>query len=104
MRGGGLEPPRVISPLAPQTSASASSAILALVVTRVGGSSNRSLVAPAGRVPRLAALTQAPRIAVRPVAPLEPALRLAGLRQAPALVRPAPPKAEAPGAERNRTP
>src|SRR5262245_48553229 len=29
MRGGGLEPPRVISPLAPQTSASASSAILA---------------------------------------------------------------------------
>src|SRR5262249_5681356 len=29
MRGGGLEPPRVFSPLAPQTSASASSAILA---------------------------------------------------------------------------
>src|SRR5205823_14755569 len=29
MRGGGLEPPRVFSPLAPQTSASANSAILA---------------------------------------------------------------------------
>src|SRR5262249_38635652 len=29
MRGGGLEPPRVFSPLAPQTSASAISAILA---------------------------------------------------------------------------
>ena len=31
MRGGGLEPPRVISPLAPQTSASANSAILAQI-------------------------------------------------------------------------
>src|SRR5439155_21072111 len=31
VRGGGLEPPRVFSPLAPQTSASANSAILAQI-------------------------------------------------------------------------
>src|SRR6266446_1789173 len=37
MRGGGLEPPRVFSPLAPQTSASANSAILAQIGSGPGG-------------------------------------------------------------------
>ena len=85
VRGGGLEPPRVFSPLAPQTSASANSAILA----------QRGTIAPnrgpptcrADRPPTAdwrAALPAAPR----PVPPLPEVAATARLpRRAPAAVR-----------------